>query len=76
MTDALRLYVFMLEHKALVVEYTRALMTEDLSTEERMVFHRAIRDKLKLYELHELSVSRLVNLVFDEVRREFNGHAP
>ena len=77
MADALRLYVFMLEYKPLVVEYTRALMSDGISSDDRMDMHRTIREKLEAYEFHKVyGVSRLVDLVFDEVRREFNGHAP
>lgn len=76
MTDALRLYAFMLEHKPLVVEYTRALMSDDISADDRMDAHRAIREKLKAYGLEEMRISYLVNLVFDEVYKEFYGHAP
>lgn len=77
MTDALRLYVFMLEHKPLVVEYTRALLTNDFSLDDRRDIHRAIREKLKEYGLYEMaSVSRLVDLIFDEVYAEFRNNAP
>lgn len=75
MTDALRLYVFMLEHKSLVVEYTRATFLDNASIYTRRDLHKAILDKLCEYGM-EPKVDALVRLVWDEVYEEFRNNAP
>lgn len=65
----------MLEHKPLVVEYTRAIFSNDVSIYTRRDLHKAILDKLCEYDM-ELEVAPLVRLVWDEVHEEFEGNAP